>query len=403
VPRLLPIVRLREHRERLGLTQSELAERLVQMAWARDRIRVGANSDMVSKWERGLKQPSKLYSRLLCLTLDASPQELGLMLGADATAASTRLGASLAPELLPASSPHFMPGAVNADVINQLAVAFASLTEMDSAVGPRLVLGAAAHLATALEQLSARPHKRLQREVQLAAARFAELTGWLHQDLGDLEQARRWSERALDLAVLNGNPELITYMLMRRSTVAAERGDANAARSLAEAAVPEGGGIRPSLVAVSLRASALAYSLTGDVTACVRALGEAQDVLGAAEPSPGDLAPYCTLAYLAMEAGSCWLNLGRPKKAITSLEGALVNWPDGQGRDRSLALSRLACAYAEVGDVEQACRHAEQARELVVVTGSARAVASLTSLGTRLAPHSRQDRVAALRRQIAAL
>jgi len=400
---LLPTLRLREHRERLGLTQSELAERLVQMAWARDRIRVGANSDMVSKWERGLKQPSKLYRRLLCLTLDASPHELGFLVGADDTAAFTRLGASLAPGLMPVSSPHFMPGSVNADVINQLAAAFASLTEMDSAVGPRLVLGAAAHLATALEQLSARPHKRLQREVQLAAARFAELTGWLHQDLGDLEQARRWSERALDLAVLSGNPELITYMLMRRSTVAAERGDANAARSLAEAAVPEGGGIRPSLVAVSLRASALAYSLTGDGTACVRALGEAQDVLAGVEPSHGDLAPYCTPAYLAMEAGKCWLNLGRPQKAISSLESALSAWPDGQGRDRSLAVSRLACAYAEVGDVEQACRHAEQAHELVVVTGSARAVASLTSLGTRLAPHSRQDRVAALRRRIGAL
>lgn len=193
MPRLLPTVRLREHRERLGLTQSELAERLVQMAWARDRIRVGANSDMVSKWERCLKQPSKLYSRLLCLTLDASPHELGLLLGTDDAAAYTTLGASLAPGLMPVSAPHFMPGSVDADVINQLAAAFASLTEMDSAVGPRLVLGAAAHLATALEQLSARPHKRLQREIQLAAARFAELTGWLHQDLGDLEQARRWS------------------------------------------------------------------------------------------------------------------------------------------------------------------------------------------------------------------
>lgn len=400
---LLPTLRLREHRERLGLTQSELAERLVQMAWARERTHVGANSDMVSKWERGLKQPSQLYRRLLCLTLNASPRELGLERGGDDAAAFTSLGTSLAPGLLPASSPHFMPGAVNSDLLNQVAAAFTSLTGMDNAVGPRLVLGAAAHLATALEQLSAQPHKRLQREVQLAAARFAELTGWLHQDLGDLEHARRWSERALDMAVLNGDPELVTYMLMRRSIVAAERGDANAARSFAQAAVPERGGIRPSLVAVSRRASALAYSLTGDVTGCARALGEAQDALAGVEPSHGDLAPYCTPAYLAMEAGNCWLNLGRPQKAISSLESALSAWPDGQGRDRSLAVSRLACAYAEVGDVEQACRHAEQAHELVVVTGSARAVASLTSLGTRLAPHSRQDRVTALRRRIGAL
>ena len=104
-----------------------------------------------------------------------------------------------------------------------------------------------------------------------------------------------------------------------------------------------------------------------------------------------------------MEAGSCWLNLSRPQKAITCLEGALDAWPDGQHRDRSLAMSRLAAAYAEIGDVDQACRHGEQARELVVVTGSARAVASLTSLGTRLAPHTRQERVAELRRSLATL
>lgn len=404
MPVLLPTLRLREHREALGLTQAELAERLVQMAWARERIHVGVNGDMVSKWERGLKQPSKLYRRLLCLTMDASPHELGLLLNADDPANVSAEGAVVAPGLLPVSAPHFLPGAVNADVLVQVDHLFSSLAAMDDAVGARLALGAAAHEATMLEQLSQQARSRHQRDLHLAAARFAELTGWLHQDLGDLEQARQWSERAMDLAVLNGDPELICYILMRRSTVAAERGDAPAARSFAEAAIPAGRQVRPSLIAVSLRASAIAYSLIGDTTACTRALGEAQETLAAADQlSNDDLAPYCTPAYLAMEAGSCWLNLSRPRKAITSLEDALNAWPGGQHRDRSLAMSRLAAAYAEIGDVDQACRHGEQARELVVVTGSARAVASLTSLGTRLAPHTRQERVAELRRSLATL
>ena len=120
MPVLLPTLRLREHREHLGLTQAELAERLVQMAWARERIHVGVNGDMVSKWERGLKQPSKLYRRLLCLTMDAGPHELGLLLNADDPANMSAAGAVIAPGLLPLSAPHFLPGAVNADLLAQV-------------------------------------------------------------------------------------------------------------------------------------------------------------------------------------------------------------------------------------------------------------------------------------------
>lgn len=403
VPVLVPTLRLREHRERLGLTQSELADRLVQVAWARERIRVGVNSDMVSKWERGIKQPSKLYQRLLSLALDASPQALGLLL------ASVDLGAEpsrgrIPPGLLPATAPQFATGAVNPHVLMHVDALFASLAAVDNAIGARLVLGAAEHEATLLEQLSVYTRGGPQGRLHRAAARFNELTGWLHQDLGDLERARHYSERAMDLAVVHGDPELVTYMLMRRSNVAAERGAASEARSFADAAVSEQRSKPPTLAAVSLRASAIAHSLMGDAATCARALGEAREALdGSEQPADDNLAPYCTPAYLAMEAGACWLTLSRPQKAAAALENALAIWPAGQDRDRSLAMSRLAIAYAELGDVDRACAIAEPARELVLVTGSTRALASLTSLETRLAPHSKRERVAELRRNLAAL
>ncbi len=99
MPVLLPTLRLREHREHLGLTQAELAERLVQMASARERIHVGVNGDMVSKWERGLKRPSKLYRRLLCprccgpariLVASAAPQAAARLHPATRPAGSSR-------------------------------------------------------------------------------------------------------------------------------------------------------------------------------------------------------------------------------------------------------------------------------------------------------------------------
>ena len=61
-----PLPRLRKARESRHLTQAEVAERLAELAWYRDHSRLGISSDMVSKWERGEKRPSRLYRQLLC-------------------------------------------------------------------------------------------------------------------------------------------------------------------------------------------------------------------------------------------------------------------------------------------------------------------------------------------------
>ena len=73
-----PNLRLQEHRTRLDLTQEAVAEELARLAWVHHRMRVGVNADMVGKWERGEKRPSKLYRRLLCLLYQATEEELGL-------------------------------------------------------------------------------------------------------------------------------------------------------------------------------------------------------------------------------------------------------------------------------------------------------------------------------------
>lgn len=82
--------RLRERRLQRGLTQQEVAEGLERLAWVQSSRRVGVNADMVSKWERGQKSPSRFYLRLLCSFFDATPDQLGY--GAPAIAAPAVLG-----------------------------------------------------------------------------------------------------------------------------------------------------------------------------------------------------------------------------------------------------------------------------------------------------------------------
>ena len=73
--------RLRAMRVRRGLTQQELAEQIARIAWTNRDLHVGLTANMVSKWERGQKRPSKLYRDLLCLVLDSDCIELGFHQG----------------------------------------------------------------------------------------------------------------------------------------------------------------------------------------------------------------------------------------------------------------------------------------------------------------------------------
>lgn len=69
---------MKAHRSRLGLTQREVAEALLALAWEHDHDRLGVDAGMVSKWERGQKRPCKLYRRLLCQLYNATEEQLGL-------------------------------------------------------------------------------------------------------------------------------------------------------------------------------------------------------------------------------------------------------------------------------------------------------------------------------------
>src|SRR6266540_6095613 len=71
-----PNLRLQQHRARLNLSQEEVAEELAKLAWVHYETRVGVNADMVGKWERGEKRPSKLYRDLFCQLYRTTPEAL---------------------------------------------------------------------------------------------------------------------------------------------------------------------------------------------------------------------------------------------------------------------------------------------------------------------------------------
>jgi transcriptional regulator with XRE-family HTH domain len=70
--------RIRELRKDRGWTQQDVAEQLARLAGLRKEQRVGVTGDMVAKWERGDKGPSRLHRDLLSLLFGVPADHLGI-------------------------------------------------------------------------------------------------------------------------------------------------------------------------------------------------------------------------------------------------------------------------------------------------------------------------------------
>jgi hypothetical protein len=100
------------------------------------------------------------------------------------------------------------------------------------------------------------------REAMLAvAAQFAEFCGWLYQDSGRPDSAFFWNSHALDYAQELNDPQLIAYVMMRKSNVATESGKPGYGLGLANAALNAFDALTPRMRATALRAQANGYAL----------------------------------------------------------------------------------------------------------------------------------------------
>lgn len=234
-------------------------------------------------------------------------------------------------------------------------------------------------------------------QLQYASGRFAEFLGWLHQDAGNLHTAMKWSAQALARANECGDPQLRAYVLMRQSNIAGDAGNTVVAVDRVEAALADTTGLSSRQRSVLLRQKGHAYAqrtLTtgsrGDRRTCVDALAEAADFATAGSPDDNDLAQYCTAGYVAMEAAHCWVQLGRPERALTTLETGLADWAPGSNRDLGMGFARLATAYAGNGQPDEALDVAQHALKIHADTGSHRTIRQLQQVGAAL--HQRRHR-----------
>jgi tetratricopeptide (TPR) repeat protein len=213
-----------------------------------------------------------------------------------------------------------------------------------------------------------------------------------------MKGARYWTGRSMEWALEVGDRLMMSWVLYRRGEHAATDGESAAVAGLAAAARREGGDLPGPMLAAILQQEAHAHALDGDEAACQLALDQAYEQ--AAVDDPGDASnghgSFCTPAYVEMQRGRCWLRLGRPAKARIALDRAVRSLAPVYRRDRGVALSALATAFAAIGEPAEAAAAATQALAVARDAGSERIVGMVIPVATSLAPYSHLQTVARL-------
>ena len=380
---------IRKYREELGWSQPMLVRKLIGEGKAAGIALPTPRSlkTMLSRWENEKVEPEPMYRRLLGRVFGENPDAFKATVGRRDD-----------------DFPGLLPRGVHAGLLGVYDAALAQYVMADNLHGPLAALSPIlAHVRQVLSLCDV-AGSRHRGSVLRMAIRYSEFTGWLYQDIGQLDPAMRWTDRALDISHELGDDAHASYTFMRKSNVASDAGDGRRAPRFANAALAHGASLSPHLRAVTLRQQANAFALLGQRDDAERAVDAALSAVDRVPQPPGtDLAFYSGTEYVEMEAATCWAKLGRPEKAVARYRRGLLTWPANLQRDRGLCMARLATAHASAGDIDSLLAAAPDAVALARQTSSCRTKRELQRLGRQLKPMRRDPTIPQLIDEVATL
>lgn len=292
------------------------------------------------------------------------------------------------------------------ELVHHLGDQWHALVKADNLLGPRHALQGVSNHLVLIDALLRTARGPVRESALRIGARYAESAAWLYEDMAEMARARYWTRRAMEWAIEGNDRTMVSWALFRRSQQAAMGQDGAQVASLAAAARREGGSLPGPMKAAILQQEAHAYALDGDERACQRTLDQAHRTAAAAD-DPGDASAghgsFCTPAYLEMQRGACWLTLGRPARAVASLDMATRSLPPAYRRDRGAALSWQAAAYAALGEPAESARAAMGALGIARAAGSGRVLKMTVAVTDGLAAYAHIDAVATLRSAVAGI
>jgi tetratricopeptide (TPR) repeat protein/DNA-binding transcriptional regulator YiaG len=298
--RARPNPHLKAQRARLGLTQQEVAEALAALAWEHDHEELGVDADMVSKWERGVKRPRRLYRRLLCMLYHSTEVDLGLrqtqggapadgFSGEDVNRREFLRAAVVAPEVLrrvlrgaggEAMEFTRMAGTsgVGAGTFDHLEAVLSELRRSYYEQPSAEQFAVARAYRTRVQELIQGRHTFSEgRQLYVDAALLDEVLIWCAQDLGDALTAEAYAIDCLEHADQAGHDELCAWAADQMASIAIYANRPERAASAARRGIERAPAAHP--VAVRLRAQAArAHARLGQRDECERSFSQAQDL-----------------------------------------------------------------------------------------------------------------------------
>jgi tetratricopeptide (TPR) repeat protein len=234
-----------------------------------------------------------------------------------------------------------------------------------------------------IEQIRQASDSGTRRKLRATMGAYAEHLSWLSKEAGDLHGCLAWAERAALWAMDSGDHPMVTYMQLRRASVALDGRDHQTALDLAEQAVHASWPIPPVL-----RGIGHAYLARGRALAGARPdadMEQATELLNGpkGEETPSYLRFYGQ-SFSDAETATAYLEAGRPGEAIELLERCVAGLRPTQRRDKASYMARLAHAHAAAGEPDTAAETASDALVIATEVGSQSVQSELARLNATL-------------------
>ncbi|MDQ3405641.1 MAG: helix-turn-helix transcriptional regulator [Actinomycetota bacterium] len=334
----------------LGFTQEAFAERL------------DVDTTTVRRWETGVASPQPWLRPKIARHMQVSHEQL------DALLAEIDEGAQ-AHDRIAFALRH--PRSVDLLAIAELRGQIHALDERYDREPSTLLLAETGQCLGQIAFLRGNAaSNRIRRELYAVEAESATLMGQLVWDASqrrDNTSAHRYFDQAVVAARQVRDPVAESFALLRKSFVALY-GEQDAARGLdlcertASAAVGES----DVLSGLAMLHAAEAHAMLGDKIACEGALAQADTHFGRVDE--GDAAAdLFSPTQPGRLAGSCYLFLGKPKRAMPVLE-ATAQQMGARSKSQAIVLGNLGLAYIRQDEVDSATAMLHRAIDVIEQT-----------------------------------
>lgn len=352
---------LRRRRTQAGLSQATLGHA------------VYVSGDLIAKVEKAERRPLPDLVERLDGALEANGDLVRLSSAVTEARRTVTAGGAVQ------AFGHATPAA--GELSTALLDVLAGIRDLDHGLGSGRALAALlAHARIANALLSGlRGDER--RGVLSTLAEIHQLAGWIQFDRNKLGAAQREFVLAKGYAEAGQNDALVAYVLGPSHGFALtydghpRAGLEHIGAALVRARSTQNRRLTGFVLAVGARALAK----LGEARLCLEMLDEAEDQLNRHVPHGADPVWLEVFddAALRGHRGSCWLDLGRPARAVDPLVEQDALAPRLFVRNRSIWLLDRAQAHVDLGEVDAACAAVEQALDVSSGTSSTRAVGRL--------------------------